>query len=53
MFWTETVCGLSVLVLPSFVVAKLNDGGCDWLTSTTWLLVLSGFGMGRCRCGRG
>ena len=29
MFCTVTDCGLSVLVLPKAVAAKLNVGGCD------------------------
>jgi hypothetical protein len=29
MFCTETDCGLSVLVLPSTVAAKVKAGGCE------------------------
>src|ERR1039458_1329960 len=35
-----TDCGLSLLVPPTFVEAKLNDGGCERFTSTIWLLPL-------------
>src|ERR1039458_9621543 len=35
-----TDCGLSLLVPPTFVEAKLNDGGCDRFTSTIWFVPL-------------
>src|SRR5208337_2204980 len=38
MFCTVTDCGLSLLVLPTAVEAKLNDGGAERWTSTTRLL---------------
>src|SRR5271163_3753036 len=40
MFCTVTDCGLSVLVLPTAVEAKVNVGGCEDGSSTT-----SGFAM--------
>ena len=38
MFSTITFCGLSALVWPTTVLAKLSGAACDWLTSTTRLL---------------
>ncbi len=52
-FWTETVCGLLVLVLPSYVAAKLKEGGCDWLTQRPGYWYCRHCCTGRCRCGRG
>ena len=42
MFSTETVCGLSLLVLSTLAAAKLKDGVCERLISTTWVPFLSG-----------
>src|ERR1700689_232478 len=38
MLSTSTDCGLSLLVLPSFVAAKFNVGGCERWSVTTALL---------------
>ena len=41
MFWTVTVCGLSLLVEPTFVEAKLSDGGYASSSLYATLLVAS------------
>jgi hypothetical protein len=41
LFWTVTVCGLSLLVAPTDVDAKLSAGATAGPTSSTWPARLS------------
>src|SRR5271168_542816 len=41
MFWNVIDCGLSLLVEPTYVEEKLNDGACERFTSVTTPCVAS------------